>query len=189
VDLPTATSALNLAAVPPGANAAGETQLVDQFLFHDPGGVLAPNENLVVGVTFTLDASVSAGASPAPPYTNFLVYDLSLGDFYYGADPAALFLVSGALSTPTSGPTDFSGTIEVHQPFLTAQLAMTLLGQGLQDGTVDSLASVALDLPPGITWTSTSGVLLTVPDASPTAGAFTVALTLAALLWTRARSC
>ena len=121
--------------------------------------------------------------------TNFLLYNLSLGDFYYGADPAALFLVSGGLASPTSGPTDFSGTIEVHQPFLTAQLAMTLLGQGLQDGTVDSLASIALDLPPGITWTSTSGVLLTVPEASPAAAALGAALTLAALLRTRTRSC
>lgn len=177
-DLPTATTVLHLEAAGSVANAAGQVQLVDSFLFADPTHVLAPNEKLLVGVTFTVDESVSAGAVTGNPV---LYYALDLRDFYYGAAPAASFTASGQIDAAGSGVTDFSGTIEVRQPFLNAQLSMTLLGSGIHAGAVDATASIRLDLPPGITWTSTSGVLLTVPEPTADLAAATAALSLCAV--------
>jgi hypothetical protein len=167
-DLPTATAALRLEATPANvSNAAGQTQLVDSFLFQDPTQVLAPGEPLIVGVTFTLDGAVAPGSLTSNPAYSYLAYSLSLVDFYYAADPDALFQVNGAIMTPTSGAMQFTDTIEVRQPFLNAQLVMNLSGPGLTEGLVDYVASIDLDLPAGITWTSTSGVLLTVPEPAP----------------------
>lgn len=167
-DLPTATAALRLEATPANvSNAAGQTQLVDSFLFQDPTKVLAPGEPLIVGVTFTLDGAVAPGSLTSNPAYSYLDYSLSLVDFYYAADPDALFQANGAIMTPTSGALQFTDTIEVRQPFLNAQLVMNLSGPGLTEGLVDYIASIELDLPAGITWTSTSGVLLTVPEPAP----------------------
>lgn len=202
-DLPTATAALRLEATPVNvSNAAGQTQLVDNFLFQDPTHVLAPGEPLIVGVTFTLDGAVAPGSLTANPGVySYLAYSLSIIDFYSGADPDALFQANGTIMSPTSGAMEFSGEIEVRQPFLNAQLSMSVLGQGLTEGSVDYVASIALDLPPGITWTSTSGVLLTVPEPDPMLGAFAAIWALLATRksrwnravmrshWTRARSC
>lgn len=49
---------------------------------------------------------------------------------------------------------------------------------------VDAIGSIELDRPPGITWTSSSGVLLTVPE--PASGL--AALVALAALASRARS-
>lgn len=189
VDLPTATSALRLEATPFNlSNAAGQTQLVDNFIFQDPTQVLAPGEPLIVGVTFTLDGAVAPGSLTANPGVySYLSYSLSLVDFYYGGDPDASFQVTGAIMTPTSGAMQFTDTIEVRQPFLNAQLSMNLTGPGLTEGSVDYVASIDLDLPPGITWTSTSGVLLTVPEPAPALAHGVVLASLALLQRRRSR--
>jgi hypothetical protein len=188
-DLPTATAALRLEATNASvSNAAGQTQLVDNFIFQDPTQVLAPNEPLIVGVTFTLDGAVAPGSLTANPGVHpYLAYSLSIIDFYYGADPDALFQANGTILTPTSGAMQFTDTIEVRQPFLNAQLVMNLLGQGLTEGSVDYVASIALDLPAGITWTSTSGVLLTVPEPTPILANAAVLASLALLRVRRSR--
>ena len=179
VDLASATTALVLDAAGSYANAAGLAQLVDNFVFQDPSHVLAPNEPLVVGVTFRLDRSVSAGAMTSTPAYSFVYYDFDIIDFYYSADPAALFEASGDVDVTGDAVDEYSGTIVVRQPFLTAQLGMTLLGQGIQLGVVDAVASIQLDLPPGITWTSSSGVLLTVPEPASALAALVALLALA----------
>jgi hypothetical protein len=181
-DLATAMVELDLEAAGLGSNAGGQPQLQDSFRFQAPPGLLAPNEPLLVGVTFRLDGSVDASAVAAgAAFASFSVIDS-----FSPANPNGVFVANQTIDTAFTGPVDSMGTIEVRQPFLEAQLTMSLVHfQGINAGHVDLIGSVALDLPPGVTWTSYSGVLLTVPEATPVAGAGAAAVAIAAMFRSR----
>jgi hypothetical protein len=190
-DLPTGITTVSTTASGPtqtgDPNAAAKAELRDRFLFSVPAP--AASAPLLVDVTFTLDGAIPVGAI-GQGNTPFLFYTLTFDDPFNLSDPAATFQNDSSIEVPTSGAIEFTATVPVRQPFFTADLVLTLWAPGLKGGAVDYDASVAIDVPPGVTWTSASGVLLSnVPEPGPALTAAVAILALATRNWTRARSC
>lgn len=164
-DLATGSVGLLLLASPlPSSSAASsaQTQLTDQLHFTVPGGI-GQNENLLVDVTWTLDGQITS--TTLPTFAHPLDYSLEFYDF---ADPftgAHGHNVFASRDAPYLGPESFTKTVALSGAFLTANVAM-LLGGGIQDGSVDFLhgATIAIAAPPGVTFTSDSGVFLSAPE-------------------------
>lgn len=182
-DLTTGSVGLELFARPVAggyAGGAGQSSLTDRLHFAVAGG-LDPGEDLLVGVTFTIAGTLSPDALFQPIYGRFLDYSLSFSDF----------TASGTVTaTPGPGPSTFSEVVSLTSPFLTADVAMTLFVPGIEQGGVEFLdaATVELDLPAGVTFTSESGVFLTAPESTSTALAVASVSTLACLCRRRSRS-
>lgn len=191
-DLGAGSVGLELFASPvAGGYAGGSAQaaLTDQLHFAVPGG-LAPGEDLLVGVTFTLAGTLSPDALFDPIYGRFLDYDLNFYDWASPFDPAHGLTAFGQLtSKPFLGPLVFSQVVKIRGDFLLANVSMALFVPGISQGGIEFLdlldgATIALDLPPGVTFTSLSGAFLTAPEPTATTLALASALTLA---WLRRR--
>lgn len=174
------------------AGAAAQTSIIDQLHFTVPGG-LAPGEDLLVGVTFTLSGSLSADALFDPIYGRFLDYDLNFYDWASPFDPEHGLTEFGKLTTaPFAGSLVFSQVVKIRGDFLLANVSMYLTVPGITQGSLEFLdlldgARIELDLPPGVTFTSLSGAFLAAPEpASTTLGAASL-LALACLRQRRLR--
>jgi hypothetical protein len=169
-DLPSGSAAVSIAAAgstPSGdAFASARAMLQDRFLFSVPEGLLAPGEDLLVDVTFRLHGAVSIGALAAAGGENFLIYSLCISD--PSGITAGKFLNRGTIDMETFGETVFTQTVTVKQPFFWTDLFMELWIPGVLEGAVDYGATIEIDVPPGVGWSSESGVLLTA--AEPGAG-------------------
>jgi hypothetical protein len=180
-DLTTGSVGLEVFANPVVGGYAGGSALAaltDQLHFTVPG--LAPGADLLVRVTFTLAGTFSPDALFQTIYGRYLDYNLSFHDF----------TASGTLTTtPFLGPTTFSEVVSIPSPFLDANVAMTLFVPGIEQGSVEFLhtATIALDLPPGVTFTSESGVFLTAPEPASTTLGVASLLALACLRQRRLR--
>jgi hypothetical protein len=185
-DLTTGSVGLYVVAapLPSSSSAAAQAEFTDQLHFSVPGGI-GQNEDLLVDVTFTLDGVVSPTAIPV--YAHFLDYNFEFYDF---SDPSGAdysFVPSGSIdAAPFAGPLTFTKTVKLHGSFLTANVSILLGAPGIYDGSVDFFhtATVAIDAPPGVTFTSDSGVFLTAPEP---AGAALGAASLLALAGLRQR--
>jgi MYXO-CTERM domain-containing protein len=153
--------------------------LTDRLHFTVPGG-LAAGEDLLVGVTFTLAGSLSPDALFDPIYGRFLDYDLNFYDWASSFDPEHQLATFGKLTaTPFAGPLVLSKVVKIRGDFLLATVSMTLSVPGISQGSVEFLdlmdgATIALDLPPGVTFTSESGTFLSAPEPDAALMAATV---------------
>jgi len=168
------------------AGAAGQAFLIDQLHFTVPGGV-PQGDDLLVGVTFTLAGALSADALFDPIYGRFLDYDLNFYDWASPFDPEHGLKEYGQLTTtPLLGPLVFSQVVKIRGDFLLANVSMYLTVPGITQGSLEFLdlqdgATIELDLPPGVTFTSLSGVFLTAPEPASTTLGIACVLTLACL--------
>jgi hypothetical protein len=173
------------------AGGAAQASLTDQLHFTVPGG-LPPGEDLLVGVTFTLEGTLSADALFDPIYGRFLDYDLNFYDWAAPFDPEHGLTEFGKLTTaPFTGSLVSSQVVKIDRDFLLANVSMYLTVPGITQGGLEFLdlldgARIELDLPPGVTFTSLSGVFLTAPEPGATALATASLATLAVVA--RARS-
>ncbi len=190
-DLTTGSVGLELFANPVAggyAGGAGQSALADRLTFSVAGGI-GQNEDLLVGVTFTLDGSLSTDALFDSIYGRYLDYNFDFSDFASFAPDHALDALGMVTTTPFLGPLTFSKVVKIRGAFLTANVAMDLFVPGIIQGSVDFLntATVALELPPGVTFTSESGVFLTAPEPAGAALGVASLLTLAGLRQRRLR--
>jgi hypothetical protein len=176
--------AISTSPLPSSAGGAAMSGLTDRLTFTVAGGI-EPNEDLLVGVTFTLAGELSPDAAFDFQFGRFLDYSFAFSDSYsLAADH--FFSASGSVdSTSFTSPQVFTNVVKVRGAFLTADVGMNLSLPGIHQGSVDFLnsATIALDLPPGVTFTSASGVFLTAPEP----GAFARAAGVLLPLWVVAR--
>lgn len=194
-DLPAGSIGIELFASPISggyAGAAAQASLTDQLHFTVPGGI-PQGEDLLVGVTLTLEGTISSDALFDPIYGRFLDYNLNFYDWASPFDPEHGLTEFGKLTTaPFAGSLVFSQVVKIRGDFLLANISMDLFVPGIYQGSLEFLdlldgARIELDLPPGVTFTSLSGVFLTAPEpASTTLGAASL-LTLACLRQRRLR--
>jgi hypothetical protein len=189
-DLTTGSVGLGFVASPVAggyAGGAGQSSLTDQLHFTVAGGI-GQNEDLLLPVTFTLDGSLSPDALFDPVYGRYLDYNFSFSDFASSDPEHALAAYGPVTTTPFVGPLTFSKVVKIRGAFLTASVALDLFAPGITQGSVDFLhtATVALDLPPGVSFTSDSGVFLTAPEPAGAALGAASGLALAALRRRRA---
>ena len=187
-DLATGSVGLAFLATPVAggyAGGAGQSSLTDQLHFAVAGGI-GQDEDLLIPVTFTLDGTLSPDALFDPIFGRYVDYDFSFFDFASFDPEHALSAFGKVTTTPFLGPLTFSKVVKIRGAFLTANVALDLFAPGIIQGDVDFLhtATIALDLPPGVSFTSDSGVFLTAPEP---AGAALGAAALLALVALRRR--
>jgi hypothetical protein len=184
-DLTTGSVGLEFLAIPVAggyAGGAGQSSLTDQLHFSVAGGI-GQDEDLLVDVTFTLDGALSPDALFDPSYGRYLDYSLHFYDFASFDPDHALTALGTVTTTPFLGPLTFSKVVKIRGAFLTANVSLDLFVPGIIQGSVDFLngATIALDLPPGVTFTSQSGAFLTAPEPGATSLAAATLATFAAL--------
>ncbi len=171
------------------AGAAGQSALSDTLYFAVAGGI-AQDEDLLVRVTFTLDGTLSPDALFDSIYGRYFDYNFNFSDTASFAADHALAALGKVTTTPFVGPLIFSKVVKIRGAFLTAHVSLDLFVPGIYQGSLDfgNTAKIALQLPPGVTFTSESGVFLSAPEPAGTALGVTSLLTLVALRQRRLRS-
>ena len=150
--------------------AGGQVLFSDQWVLTPPTGTAA-NTNINIPVSLKLEGSVSPGAVFDSAYGRFLDYRLSVNDKY---DPLLhQFLAFGKITATGAFSQVFNGSVDFYNygtsafP-MTAVVEMELFLPALYEGTVDffNTASITMDLPPGFSATTSSGLLLDFTQAS-----------------------
>lgn len=131
---------------------SAEAEFFDQVHFHVPPAL--DGQPFSLGVAFALDGAISADATPtvtALLTSRCILTDLSSQQQYDG-----LFVDT----SPVSGLRTIPGTLSITPPDYTMYVSMHMLAPGLTEGTVDfsTSAELQLDVPPGVTYDSDSGV-------------------------------
>ena len=166
-----------------GATADSLVRFLDRLTFQVPQGLLGPDEPLAVHVSFTLDGSVSGNAAPPLSTGHFLEYRFDFSDLSDFSD-SHTFSVTDVISAPTSGVLPYAKDVLVRGPFFRVEVVSDHVEAACTEGSVDYIATVAIDAPDGVTWTSETGAFL-VPEASAALGAAAMLLALSALRATR----
>lgn len=153
-------------------NALGSTQvsaevsLIDFWTINAPAGT-APNTVVSIPVSFTLDGSISPGATFYSPSTTFLTTAFVFGPAFGGPYFTHYDSISGTgvFAQTFSGLVNFLYT---GQP-IAAEINLMLSLNKLSNGAVDfyNTAAISLDLPPGYTAFTSSGVQLFATVAAP----------------------
>jgi hypothetical protein len=171
------------------SQAAAQVSFTDHWLLTPPVGT-APGTSINIPVSLSLDGDISAGAVFHPGFGRFLDYNLKISDLYGPLSPGGLFSAIGSISATGPYSQTFNGSVNFFYfggtslP-MTAVVELSLSVPGLLEGTIDfyNTASVSIDLPPGFTATTSSGVPLDVADVPlPTAPALFAGLGLACLI-------
>ncbi|MEO6032130.1 MAG: PEP-CTERM sorting domain-containing protein [Burkholderiaceae bacterium] len=197
-----ATGSIGLRGTSAG-NGLGSSQAAAQVSFMDLWSIGVPvgfaPGTFSIPATLKLDGSVPPGALSG--FNRLADYSLTFRDLYGGLSPTSLLQGNGSITTAGSYALSFSGNIEFRYygpgsalpP--TAEVTMSVFMPGLNEGTVDfyNTASVWLDLPPGFTATTSSGIPLMFTPAVPEPSSGALMLLGAACLgaggaWRRARS-
>jgi hypothetical protein len=131
---------------------SAETELLDVVHFQVPPAM--NGQPFSLGVTFALDGVITFDADPyvtALLSSRCILVDVSNFDSFDG-----LFTDT----TPVSGLRTVSDTIQITPPSYSMNVSMHMLAPGLMEGTIDFLTTgeLQLALPPGVTYTSDSGV-------------------------------
>jgi hypothetical protein len=163
---------LKIVASGPATPAAAQVGLLDEWVFTPPAGTAAGT--VLFPVTFTLDGAVLPGSVFAPAVGRFVDYTLAISDKWGAALPAQTFRVDGQITTAGAVSLSFAGTVALRN-FDSAALPMTAVVQfglsvpNLLAGTVDAFntASMTMMLPAGYTVTTSSGLPLNFPTATP----------------------
>jgi hypothetical protein len=132
--------------------ASAEAEFFDVVHFDVPA--VLEGQPFELGVVFAVEGVMTPDAAP---HVNTLLTsrcvlgDLNSSDTYDG------LLID---STPVSGLRTIPGTITITPPAYSMNVSMHMLAPGLIEGTVDFLTTgeLLLEIPPGVTYTSDSGV-------------------------------
>jgi hypothetical protein len=162
-----------------GATANSVVRFNDRLTFQVPQGLLAPEEPLTVHVSFTLDGTVSGDAAPPLSTGHFLEYHFDFTDLTESSDTHS-FSVDDVISAPTTGVVPYAKDVLLRSPFFWAEIVADQVEAACTEGSVDYVATVAIDVPPGVTWTSETGAFLA-PEPAAGIAALAVGLALAAL--------
>jgi hypothetical protein len=156
------------------SEAAAQVQFTDHWVLTPPTGTTDSIIN--IPITITLEGSISPGAIFDPSFGRFMDYNLTISDQYSPFSPGHLFSAIGSLSTTGSFTETFSGSVNFSNfnstalP-MTAVVEMSLFMPALLEGTVDffNTASIAMDLPPGFSAVTSSGLALDFAQAPASA--------------------
>jgi hypothetical protein len=88
--------------------------------------------------------------------------------------------VDDVISAPTTGVVPYAKDVLLRSPFFWAEIVADQVEAACTEGSVDYVATVAIDVPPGVTWTSETGAFLA-PEPAAGIAALAVGLALAAL--------
>lgn len=141
---------------------SAEAELFDVVHFQVPPAM--NGQPFSLGVAFALDGVITPDAAP---YTSGLLTSRCILSDQGNFDTFDGLFVDTA---PVSGLRIASGTIEITPPAYAMNVSMHLIAPGLTEGTIDfsTTAELQLAMPPGVTYTSDSGVLQ-VPEPSAAA--------------------
>jgi hypothetical protein len=153
----------------------------------------------MIPVTLSLDGEVAPGSIHAPGVGRFLDYNLAISDKSGLADPLQLFRADGQVGLTGSFAQTWAGILALYNynatalP-MTAVVELGLFVPNLLQGSVDffNTASVSLQLPPGFTARTSSGLPLVFDPVLPVSAPGTIglaALGLLAIGWSRRRRC
>jgi len=151
-----------------------QTTLLDNWIISVPAGTAAGTV-FTLPVTFTVDGTISAGAVYSPYTLGFLRYQFLLNDIYGPLGNGSSVDIDSFVTT--TGTVALSFTQDVSFEYYGAavpsglQASFDLSIPGLYEGTVDfyDTASAFVDLPPGFTATTSSGLPLFVQAVTPPA--------------------
>jgi len=150
------------------SQAGGQVSFSDRWVLTPPTGT-ALNTTITIPVSLKLEGNISAGAVFDPHYGRFLDYTLLVADknnpILYQFTAFGQIATTGAFSQVFNGSVSFAdlGTGE-----FTAVVEMDLSLLGLFEGSLDffNTASITMDLPPGFSATTSSGLPLNFTQAA-----------------------
>jgi quercetin dioxygenase-like cupin family protein len=137
--------------------------LIDRWIFTLPTSVTT-GTILSFPVSFTLDGTVAPGSSYRSSFSSFMNYVFSISDPQQGLSQ---FQQTGSITSPGVYADTFSGIINLinRGPGLgmVADVEMNLWIPGLESGLIDfyNTARISLDLPAGVSVTTSTGLPLT----------------------------
>jgi hypothetical protein len=148
------------------SNAAAQVQFTDYWLLNVPTGT-ASGTFINIPVSIHLDGSVTPGAVFDASFGRFLDYNLTISDHYTTLSPGGSFSAFGRITSSGIFSQTFNGSVNFFYwgpgslP-TRADVEMTLFLVSLFEGTVDfyNTARISLDLPPGFSATTSSGLPL-----------------------------
>ena len=149
-----------------GAQVNAFVGLIDRWLFTLPASV-PTGTILSFPVSFTLDGSVAPGSSYRSSFSSFMNYVFTISDPQQGYSPFQTFQKTGSITTPGVYADTFSGIINLinRGPFfgMMADIEMNLWIPGLESGSIDfyNTAKIFIDLPDGVSVTTSTGLPLT----------------------------
>ena len=150
-----------------GAQVNAFVGLIDRWVFTLPASV-ATGTILSIPVSFTLDGSVAPGSSYRSGFSRFMDYVFTISDPQQGFSQfQQTFQKTGSISSPGAYADTFSGIINLinRGPFfgMVADVEMNLWIPGLESGSIDfyNTAKIFLDLPDGVSVTSSTGLPVT----------------------------
>lgn len=144
---------------------SAETEFLDRLTFQVPPAM--QGQPFLLGVTFAIDGAITPDATPSSG--SLLTSRCIVTDSGFASSFDGLFVDV----VPVSGLRTVSGSVEVTPPAYAANVSMRMITSALTEGTVDFLGrgEMRLTLPPGVTYTSDSGVF-----QAPEPGAAAVAI-------------
>jgi quercetin dioxygenase-like cupin family protein len=164
-----ATTSVGMKASASGVNFGSQANafvgLIDRWVFTLPASV-ATGTILSFPVSFTLDGSVAPGSSYRSSFSSFMNYVFTISDPQQGYSPFQTFQQTGSITTPGVYADTFSGIIKLinRGPGLgmLADVEMNLWIPGLESGLIDfyNTAKISLDLPDGVSVTTSTGLPL-----------------------------
>lgn len=150
------------------SQAAAQVQFTDYWLLNVPTGT-ASGTFINIPVSIQLDGSVTAGAVYDSSFGRFLDYSLTISDHYTALSPGGNFSALGKITSSGNFSQTFSGSVNFFYPgpgslSTRADIGMNLFLVSLFEGTVDfyNTARILIDLPPGFSATTSSGLPLQV---------------------------
>jgi hypothetical protein len=146
---------------------SAETELQDVLHFQVPPAM--NGQPFSLGVAFALDGVITPNADPYFSGPGLLTSRCVLTDQGNFDSFDGLFVDTA----PVSGMRIASDTIEITPPGYSMNVSMRMIAPGLTEGTIDFLATgkLHLALPPGVTYTSDSGVFHAPEPAASAIGA------------------
>lgn len=146
-----------------GAQVNAFVGLIDRWVFTLPASV-ATGTILSFPVSFTLDGNIAPGSSYRSSFSSFMNYVFTISDPQQGLSQ---FQQTGSITSPGVYADTFSGIINLinRGPGLgmVADVEMNLWIPGLESGLIDfyNTAKISLDLPAGVSVTTSTGLPVT----------------------------
>ena len=178
---------MQLTASGPQTTAAGQVSFIDTWIITPPPGT--PTGLITLPVSFALDGTVAPGSTFS--FGRFLSYVFTIADLNSGGgNPLQNFQVTGEITTTGPVSLSFNGNVSflnLNQASfpMRAQIDMMLFAPQLNVGSINfyNTAVASIDLPPGFTATTSSGIpLVFAPVPEPaTSALWTLGLALVGL--------
>jgi len=175
-DAATASIGIKGSSSPSGSSSsqvAGQISFVDTWLLGVPTGT--PQGIFTIPVTITLDGSVSPGAVLDNTFGRFMDYNLTISDAYNPLGVGGSFSALGSITASGTYAQTFTGSVNFTSwgpggllpSKATVELSMFIPDLVAGDLDFYNTASIALDLPPGFSATTSSGLPLTFATTTP----------------------